>query len=86
MWNDDWRSLGWHDGLNESHDTSAGSVSVGSSDLGAVSNPKRFEWVKMNLDTGAAVEQETEDSTERPVVGFIPDGGAWQSQGHDENG
>ena len=24
-------------------------------DLGAVSSPKRLEWVKMNLDTGAAV-------------------------------
>ena len=34
---------------------SASSFSLGSLDFGAMSSPKRFEWVKMNLDTGAAV-------------------------------
>ena len=34
---------------------SASSFSFGGVDLGATRRPKRFEWVKMNLDTGAAV-------------------------------
>ena len=42
-WNDDWSSVGWHEGWEQTYDTSA-------------SSPKRFEWVKMNLDTGAAGE------------------------------
>ena len=36
-------------------DTSASSFSLGGLDVSATSSPKRFEWVKMNLDTGAAV-------------------------------
>ena len=36
-------------------DTSASSFSLGGLDVSATSNPKRLEWVKMNLDTGAAV-------------------------------
>ena len=52
----DARSLaGWREGLEELYINSAGSFSLGSFDLGAVSSPERFEWVKMNLDTGAAV-------------------------------
>ena len=35
--------------------TSASSFSLGSSDFGAKSSPKRFEWVKINLCPGAAV-------------------------------
>ena len=39
----------------QTYDNSARSFSLGSLDLGAVSRPKWSEWVKMNLDTGAAV-------------------------------
>ena len=55
-WNDDWSSVGWHEGCEQTFDNSASSFSVGSLDLGAMSSPKRLEWVKMNLDTGAAVK------------------------------
>ena len=48
-------AVGWHEGWEEPYVNSAGSLSLGSFDLGAVSSPKRLEWVKMNLDTGAAV-------------------------------
>ena len=39
----------------QTFDNSAGSFSLGSFDLGAMSCPKRFKGVKMNMDTGAAV-------------------------------
>ena len=55
-WNDDWSSVGWHEGWEQTYDTSASSFSLGGLDLGATSSPKLFEWVKMNLDTGAAVD------------------------------
>ena len=81
-WNDDWISVGWHEGWEQTYDTSACSSSLGGLDLGARSSPKRFEWEKMNLDTGAAVNtfplnfgpdgQEMEDSIEQPVAnGFL---------------
>ena len=54
-WNDDWSSVGWHEGWEQTYDTSAGSFSLGGLDVSATSSPKRFEWVKMNMDTGAAV-------------------------------
>ena len=54
-WNDEWSSVGWHEGWEQTYDTSASSCSLGGLDLGATSSSKRFEWVKMNLDTGAAV-------------------------------
>ena len=54
-WNDDWSSVGWHGGWEQPYDTSASSFSLGGLDLGAMRSPKRFEWVKMNPDTGAAV-------------------------------
>ena len=54
-WNDDWSSVGWHEGLEQTYDTSSSSFPLGGLDLAATSSPKRFEWVKMNLDTGAAV-------------------------------
>ena len=55
-WNDHWSSVGWHEGWEQMYDTSANSFSSrGSLDLGAKSSPKRFQWVKMNLDTGAVV-------------------------------
>ena len=53
-WNDDWSSVGWNEGWGQTYDTSASSFSLGGSDLGATSSTKRFESVKMNLDTGAA--------------------------------
>ena len=36
--------------VNKTYDNSGISFSLGSLDLGG-SSPKRFEWVKMNLDT-----------------------------------
>ena len=54
-WNDDWSSVGWHEGWEPTYDTSASSFSLGGFDVSATSSPKRFEWVKMHLDTGAAV-------------------------------
>ena len=54
-WNEDWSSVGWHEGWEQTYDTFASSFSLGGLDIGATSSPKRFEWVKMNLDTGAAV-------------------------------
>ena len=64
--------------------------------FGAVSTPERFEWVKMNLDTGAAVDTcslnfcpdgEGDGWFHRAASGeCIPDSGAWQCQCYDENG
>ena len=54
-WNDDWSSVGWHEGWGQTYDTSASSFSLGGLDVSATSSPKRFKWVKMSLDTGAAV-------------------------------
>ena len=63
---------------------------------GATSSPKRFERVKKNLDTGAAVntfplnigpEGVGDGRFYRTASGErILDGGAWQFQGYDENG
>ena len=81
---------------NKTYDTSASSFALGSFDFGAMSSPKRFEWVKMNLDTGAAVntlplnfgpDGAGDGRFCRTASGeWIPDGGAWQFQGYDENG
>ena len=90
-------SVGWHEGWDQTCDNSASSFSLGSSDLGAMSCPKRFECVKKNLDTGAAVNTFP--------LNFGPDGagdgtfyrtargeciadsdGAWHFQGFNENG
>ena len=90
--NDDWSSVGWHEGWEQTYDTSASSFSLGGLDLGATRSPKRFEWVKMNLDKGAAVntfpfvqrEQEMQDSIGLPVAnGFLTEE-AWQFQGYGE--
>ena len=95
-WKDDWSSVGWHEGWEQMYDTSANSCALGSLDLGATRSPKRFEWVKMNLDTGAAVNTFPLNSSPdgagdgrfwRTASGeWIPDGGAWQFQGYDANG
>ena len=81
---------------NQTYDTSASSFLLGSLDPGAKSGPKRFEWRKMILDTGAAVntfqlnfgpEGAGDGRFYRTSSGeWIPDGGAWQSQGYNENG
>ena len=86
-WNDDWSSVGWHEGWEQTYDTSASSFSLGGLDLGATSSPKRFEWVKIKLDTGAAVntfplnfgpEGAGDGRFYRTASGeWIPDGGAW---------
>ena len=95
-WNDDWSSVGWHEGWEQTYDTSASSLSLGGLDVSATSSLKRFEWVKMNLDTGAAVntfplnfgpEGGGDGILHRTASGeWIRDGGAWQFQGYDENG
>ena len=54
-WNGDRNSVGWHESCEQTYDNFANSISLGGSDLGARSSPKRFEWVKMNLVSGAAV-------------------------------
>ena len=88
--------LGWHGGAEQTYDTSASSFSNGVSDVSATSSAKRFEWVKMNLDTGAAVNtfplnfgpEGAGDARfyRTPSGEWIPDGAAWQFQGYDENG
>ena len=54
-WKEDWSSVGWHEGWEQTYDTSASSFSLGGLDVSATSSPKLFEWVKMNLYTGLAV-------------------------------
>ena len=59
-----------------------------------MSSPKRFQWVKMNLDTGAAVNTFTlnfgpdgagDGRFYRTASGeCVPDGGAGQFQGNDK--
>ena len=46
-WNDDWISVVWHEGWEQTYDASANSFSLGGLDVSATSCPKRFEWVKM---------------------------------------
>ena len=86
-WNDDWSSVGWHEGWEQTYDTSASSFSLGGLDVSATSSPKRFQWAKMNLDTGAAVstfplnfgpERAVDGRFYRTASGeWIPDGGGW---------
>ena len=93
---DVWSSVGWHEGWEQTCDTSASSFSLGSLNLGAKSSPKIFEWVNMNLDTGAAVntfplnfgpEGAGDGRFYRTSSGeWIFDGGAWQFQRYDKNG
>ena len=54
-WNDDWSSVGWREGWEQTYDNPASSFALGVLDLGATSSPKWLQWLKMNLDTGAAV-------------------------------
>ena len=53
-WNDDWGFVGWHEGWEQVYDTSRNLMFTWRLDFSATSSPKRFEWVKMDLDTGAA--------------------------------
>ena len=46
---DEW--LWWE----QTYDTSGSSFKLGGLNVSATSSPHRFEWVKMNLDIGAAV-------------------------------
>ena len=74
----------------------ASSLSLGGLDVSATSSSKRFEWVSMNLDTGASVntfplkigpEGAGDGRFCRTASGeWIPDEAAWQFQGYDENG
>ena len=93
--NDGWSSVGWHEGWDQTYDSSASSLSLRSFDLGAMSSPKRFEWARMNLETGASVntcsqnfgpERSGDGRFYRTASGeSIPDCGSWQFQGYDEN-
>ena len=84
------------EGWEQTYGNSQARFSQDSFDLGEMSSPKRFECVKMNLDTGAAVkhvhltlvqmELEMEEFVEQPVLSAQLDGGPWQFQGYDENG
>ena len=96
-WNDDWSSVGWHEFCEQTYDNSASSFSLGDFDLGVMSGPKRFELVKMNLDTGVAVntiplnfgpDRSGDGRFYRTASGewIPPDGGAWQFQGYDKHG
>ena len=95
-WNDDWSSVGWHEGWEQTYDNSASSFSLGGLYVSAKSSPMRFEWVKINLDTGAAEntfplnfgpEGRGGGTFYKTASGaWIPDGGSWQLQEHDENG
>ena len=93
-WNDDRSSVGWHVGWEQTCGQCASSFSAGSFDLGAMSSPKRFEWVDMNLDTAAVHTFPWNLGPDGAGYGrfcrtasgeLIPDGGAWQCQGYDEN-
>ena len=90
-WNDDWRSVGWHEGCEQTYDISASSFSLVGLDVSATSSPKRFEWVKMNLDTGGCSERTFPLNFGPEGVGdgrfyrtasgeWIPDGGSRQFQ------
>ena len=77
------------------YDTSASSFSLRGLDVSATSSPKRFKWVKKNLDTGAAVntfplnfgsEGAGGGRFYRTASGEWIIDGAWQFQGYDENG
>ena len=90
-WNDDLSSVGRHEDCEQTYDTAVCSFSLEGLDLGAKSSPKRFEWVEMNLDTGAAVNTfplncSPEGKGDGRFYDWIPDGEAWQFQGYDENG
>ena len=89
-WNVVWSSVGRHECCEQTYDTSASSFSFGSSDFGAQSSPKRFEWVKMNLRELQSIHfGQTSVQRELGDEGFydwIPEGEASQCQGYDENG
>ena len=84
--------LSWHESWNEPNVTSAASLSRVCFHLGEVSSPKRFGWVKMNLDTGAAVNTfplnfgpDGDGRFHRTSSGeCVFDYGAWQPQSYDE--
>ena len=76
-------SVGWHEDCDQTFDTSVSPVSRENFDFGAPSSPKRFELVKMNLDTVAAfntlpVNLSPEGTGDRGFYDWIPDGEAWQ--------
>ena len=86
---------GWHEGSEQTYDTSACSFSLGGLDVSATSCPKRFGWVKTYLDTGAAVNTcplnlgpEGGDGKFYWTVSgdWKLEGGAWRVQEYDETG
>ena len=88
--------LGWDEGWEHAYDTSAISFAHGGLDVSVTNSPNTYERVKMNLDMGAALntcplncgpEGAGDGRFYRTASGeWIPDGGAWQFQGYDENG
>ena len=69
--NDDWSSVGWHEGWEQTHGNSACSFSLGCFFLGDMSSLWRIEKVNVNLGTAAAV-------TTFPL-NFGPDGAGYGS-------
>ena len=89
-WTDDWSSVGWHEDCEQTYDTSVRSVPCGGLDVSAWRGPKRFELVKMNLETGGTVNTfpvnfSPEGIGDEGFYDWIPDGEASQFQGY-ENG
>ena len=95
-WNDDWSSVGWHEGWEQTLTLPQAHFHLEVLDVSATSSLKRFEWVIMNLDTGAAVntfplkfglEGAGDGRFCRTASGeWTPDVGACRFQGNDENG
>ena len=72
----------------QTYDTSESSFSLGGLDVSATSGPKRFEWVKVNLDTGNGPEGAGDGRFYRTVPevnGFLMVE-LGRFQGYDENG
>ena len=87
-WKDDWSCIGWQEGCEQTYGNSASSFSLRGFDLGAMFCPKRFEWLKMDLDTGAVVNTfPLNFGPERAGDGrFCRTSSGWQLQGYDEHG
>ena len=81
--------------VDTTYDNSASTFSTISIDLGSLTGPQLFDWVKMNLGTGAAVNtfplnfgpERTRDGRFYPTASgeWILDGRLWQFQGYYEN-
>ena len=69
-WNDDWSPVGWHEGWEQTYDTSASSF---------------FTW-RFGSRLNFGPDRAGDGRFYRTAGGEWTDGGAYQFQGHDENG